>query len=110
MSLLNTWSLLLGDSEAAVVPRLGGSGLPPSPVLEQHAGVERGGKNMAHLYIQIVMLECDILQKSRALCQLPFNKIYNHVILSLSFAISFALMHLQRNFIVRTHGEDCDLF
>lgn len=30
MSLLNTLSLLLGDSEAAVVPGLGGPGLPPA--------------------------------------------------------------------------------
>lgn len=43
MSLLNTLSLPLGDSEAAVVPGLGGSGLPPSPVPEQHAGGEHGG-------------------------------------------------------------------
>lgn len=91
MSLLNTLSLPLGDSEAAVVPGLGGSGLPPSPVLEQHAGGERGGENMTHLYIQIVILECDILQKSRVLCQLHFNQIYNHVILSLSFTITVLL-------------------
>lgn len=42
MNLLNTLSLPFGDSEAAVVPGLEGSGLPSSPVPEQHVGEGHG--------------------------------------------------------------------
>lgn len=67
-----------------------------------------GGRveNMAHFYIQIVILGCYILQKSRVLCQLHFNQIYNYVILS--FVIRshcFTLMHLQGDFILKIHGK-----
>lgn len=115
MSLLGTLSLPFGDSETAVVPGHRGSGQPPSPVPEQHAGgrcVWGRGENMAHFYIQIDVLECYFLQKSRVLCQLHFNQIYNNVILSVVIRTNcFTLMHLQRDFILKIYGENnCDLF